>query len=232
MTRKFDVVTTMTEEEYQSWSSGREVKLQMRTKWSDEPYTEDDVPRIVADAAAAIGILPGSFQPRKCNAREWPFGLKTAVMSAAYRNWAPGCETKQRSPGVVRRQEGRRVSVRRGTGTPDRPLRLDQGQPGLRRRDRRHPGHPGGLNPQPRPGHGNNPDQRPACPTENLTRSPLKRTMLQTLPAVDQMLPHWPPSPLGMAARKRGPDQRPRPKRAETGPARRGPPRKTVRSMA
>ena len=98
MTRKFDVVTTMTEEEYQSWSSGREVKLQMRTKWSDEPYTEDDVPRIVADAAAAIGILPGSFQPRKCNAREWPFGLKTAVMSAAYRNWAPGCETSNAPP--------------------------------------------------------------------------------------------------------------------------------------
>ena len=89
MARKFDVVTTMTEEEYRSWSSGREVKLQMRTKWSNEPYT---------DADAAIGILPGSFHPREYDAHEWPFGLKTAVMSAAYRNWAPGCETSNAPP--------------------------------------------------------------------------------------------------------------------------------------
>ena len=66
------------------------LSLRMRTKYSDEPYTEEHIGAIIADALETVGVkAPEGFDPDLYETYAWPLDLKIAVMEAATTGWSP-----------------------------------------------------------------------------------------------------------------------------------------------
>ena len=90
------VTTMMTLEEYEQRRSGDApppTRLTHHTKHTGEPFTEEHLPRILADIGRAAGLVKKKAAERLAESydcSQWPAAMKIAVMEAAGRHWLPG----------------------------------------------------------------------------------------------------------------------------------------------
>ena len=68
------------------------MELVQSSRYTASLFTEHDIPRILREAARALGMREGQSPPATWDVRSWPLTVKQAVMAAAHRCWQPAEE--------------------------------------------------------------------------------------------------------------------------------------------
>ena len=65
------------------------VRLKEITHHSQDLFSEEQIPNIIADAAETLGMNTGQLDPGNYPVDDWPFDLKVTVMAYGKYNWQP-----------------------------------------------------------------------------------------------------------------------------------------------